>query len=253
MLDRHSIRCHEKRRVGSSAAGLFLLGLTFLAVSAPPAFAQTAIPVEAEIATNFDTHVAEAARHFGLPKSLIFAIIHVESAGDAGAVSHAGAMGLMQIMPATWADLRRRYRLGSDPFDPRDNIFAGTAYLREMYDQFGSPGFLAAYNAGPGRYADHLATARPLPRETRDYVAKLVEMLGADTPNANQIPAREPTNWRTAPLFVVPSSANPDAPLGIDPTRSGTNDRLDPGASTPGSTAAPDDLFVVPIAVRAAP
>jgi Transglycosylase SLT domain len=236
-----------------SKASVFLLGLSFLAASAPFAFAQTAIPVEADIATNFDTHVAEAARHFGLPNDLILAVIHVESAGDAGAVSQAGAMGLMQIMPGTWADLRRRYRLGTDPFDARDNIFAGTAYLREMYDQFGSPGFLAAYNAGPGRYADHLATNRPLPHETRDYVAKLVEMLGTNTPVANKIPARERTNWRTAPLFVAPSLANPDAPEGLGASGSEASDLLDLVPRIPGSSAVSDDLFVAPIADRAAP
>ena len=70
-------------------------------------------------------------------------------------------MGLMQIMPDTWTELRTRHRLGRDPYDPRDNILAGAAYLREMHDRYGSPGFLAAYNAGPGRYEDYLA-GRPL-------------------------------------------------------------------------------------------
>ncbi|MCC5967787.1 MAG: transglycosylase SLT domain-containing protein, partial [Natronohydrobacter sp.] len=72
-----------------------------------------------------------------------------ESAGNPRAVSHAGAMGLMQVMPGTWAELRAAHQLVDDPFDPRDNILAGAAYLRQMYDRFGSPGFLAAYNAGP--------------------------------------------------------------------------------------------------------
>src|SRR3546814_7225278 len=79
--------------------------------------------------------------------------------------SRAGAMGLMQVMPATWADMRTRLALGSDPHDPRDNILAGSCYLRLMYDRFGYPGLFAAYNAGPGRYADHLSTGRPLPGE----------------------------------------------------------------------------------------
>src|SRR3546814_8097036 len=99
--------------------------------------------------------------------------MRAESAGDVRAVSHAGAMGLMQIMPATWTYLRGRYGLGDDPYHVRDNIIAGTAYLRELHDRFGSPGFLAAYNAGPGRYEQHLETGRPLPRETRAYLAIL--------------------------------------------------------------------------------
>src|SRR5690606_1039651 len=89
--------------------------------------------------------VTEASQRFGIPEHWIRSVCRVESADDARAVSSAGAMGLMQVMPATWAELRVRYGLGRDPFDPRDNIIAGTAYLREMYDRYGSPGFLAAY------------------------------------------------------------------------------------------------------------
>ena len=99
-------------------------------------------------------HIAEAARRFGIPEAWIRAVMHVESRGDVRAISSAGAMGLMQIMPATWLELRARYGLGSNPYDPRDNIMAGAAYLREMHDRYGSPGFLAAYNAGPGRYEE---------------------------------------------------------------------------------------------------
>ena len=85
--------------------------------------------------------------------------------------SRAGAMGLMQLMPGTWADMRVALGLGADPHDPRDNIFAGTCYLRRLYDRFGYPGLFAAYNAGPARYADHLATGKPLPGETQSYLA----------------------------------------------------------------------------------
>jgi hypothetical protein len=87
-------------------------------------------------------------------------------------------MGLMQIMPETYAELRFRYHLGADPYEPRNNILAGAAYLREMHDRFGPDGFLAAYNAGPGRYDDYLKRGRPLPEETRNYVAALAPMIG---------------------------------------------------------------------------
>jgi membrane-bound lytic murein transglycosylase B len=100
-----------------------------------------------------------------------------ESSGDPKAVSPKGAMGLMQLMPDTWAELRDQHDLGADPFDPRTNILAGTAYLKAMQHRFGYPALFAAYNAGPGRYADHLRTGKPLPAETRDYVARIVEML----------------------------------------------------------------------------
>ena len=91
-------------------------------------------------------------------------------------------MGLMQVMPSTWASLRDTYKLGNDPFEPHDNIMAGTAYIREMFDQYGSPGFLAAYNAGPGRYQTHLRTHRPLPGETRHYVAVIAPKIGGIYP-----------------------------------------------------------------------
>jgi hypothetical protein len=82
-------------------------------------------------------------------------------------------MGLMQLMPGTWAEMRARLGIGHDPDDPRDNILAGTFYLRLMYEQFGYPGLFAAYNAGPGRYAEHLARRRALPAETVGYLASV--------------------------------------------------------------------------------
>jgi len=122
--------------------------------------------------------VAEASRRFGIPADWIVRVMRIESGGrtDLGGrpvVSRAGAMGLMQLMPATWRDLRAQLGIGSDPFDPRDNILAGAAYLRAMYDRFGYPGLFAAYNAGPGRYAAVLSGARVLPAETRLYLAAL--------------------------------------------------------------------------------
>jgi Transglycosylase SLT domain len=90
-------------------------------------------------------------------------------------------VGLMQIMPETWSHLRVRYGLGADPYDPGDNILAVAAYLRELYDRYGSPGFLAAYNAGPTRYEDHLTTSRSLPADTLAYIADVVPLIGVGT------------------------------------------------------------------------
>lgn len=81
-------------------------------------------------------------------------------------------------MPDTWEELRVQYQLGQDPYDPRDNILAGAAYLRELRDRYGSPGLLAAYNAGPKRYEDCLSGKRSLPPETRAYVAALLPFVG---------------------------------------------------------------------------
>lgn len=122
-------------------------------------------------------YVTEASRRFGVPEHWISAVMRVESDGKQRARSKKGAIGLMQIMPGTWTELRSRYRLGADPYDARDNIMAGAAYIRELSDRYGAPGFLAAYNAGPGRYQRHLATGRPLPKETQAYVATLAPMI----------------------------------------------------------------------------
>ncbi|HVI32813.1 lytic transglycosylase domain-containing protein [Phenylobacterium sp.] len=124
--------------------------------------------------------VAEAARLADLPPRWIEAVIAAESGGDPRAVSPAGARGLMQLMPGTWRMLRARLGLGDDPYDVRDNVVAGAAYLRELHDRFGAPGFLAAYNAGPARYAAHVEGRRSLPAETRDYVARVQRVVGAE-------------------------------------------------------------------------
>jgi hypothetical protein len=150
----------------------------------------------------FAAFVAEASRRFAIPAHWIRAVMQVESRGDERAISPKGALGPMQIMPRTWVELSVRYGLGIDPFDPRDNIMAGAAYLREMHDRFGSPGFLAAYNAGPDRYAQYLATGRPLPAETRTYVAALAPVLDLQPRDGGASKARPVVPWRQAPLFV---------------------------------------------------
>lgn len=155
--------------------------------------------------------IAEAAQRFAIPAAWIRAIMRIESRGDRRVVSAKGAMGLMQLMPETWAALRARYGLGRDPFDPHDNILAGAAFLREMHDRYGSPDFLAAYNAGPGRYEDYRDRHRPLPPETVAYVAALVPFVG-DGATDGPVPmaASDPSSWTMAPLFIVrPASAEP--------------------------------------------
>jgi soluble lytic murein transglycosylase-like protein len=89
----------------------------------------------------FAAFVAEASKRFGVPEHWIRAVMHAESSAKQRARSSKGAMGLMQIMPKTWTELRARYGLGADPYDPRDNILAGAAYIRELYDRYGAPGF----------------------------------------------------------------------------------------------------------------
>jgi soluble lytic murein transglycosylase-like protein len=142
--------------------------------------------------TTWAEPIAEASKRTGLSTELIAAVMEAESGGDAKAVSSRGAMGLMQLMPATWAEMRARLSLGVDPFEPRDNVLAGATYLRWLLDRYGSPGFLAAYNAGPGRYEASLS-GRALPPETLAYVDKL----------QGRAATREPSpDWRSAGLFA---------------------------------------------------
>lgn len=165
--------------------------------------------------------VAEAARRFAIDERWIYAVIGIESAGNWRAVSRKGASGIMQIMPATWTRLRARYGLGSDIFDPRDNILAGTAYLRELLDLYGSPGFLAAYNAGPGRYEDYLLRGRPLPAETVAYLRRLTSPGSTAAPQSFAPAAPPRLDWAASPLFadrfidtLSASSGEPAAAVG---------------------------------------
>ncbi|MQW08208.1 transglycosylase SLT domain-containing protein [Sinorhizobium meliloti] len=194
-----------------------LLFAGMLAFNAAPSavMAQTR-PVERPATVDpYAAHIAEASQRFGIPAAWIRTVMRTESAGDVRAISSAGAMGLMQVMPDTWAALRVRYRFGRDPYDPRDNILAGTAYLREMHNRYGNvSAMLAAYNAGPGRYDEYLTSGRLLPAETRAYVAALAPQIGGGATTAPVvIAAADPQSWTCAPLFVAPSerttTANP--------------------------------------------
>jgi soluble lytic murein transglycosylase-like protein len=173
-------------------------------------------------ANPFAAFVTEASRRFAVPERWIRAVMHIESAGEVRARSRKGAMGLMQIMPKTWADLRARYGFGVDPYDPHDNILAGAAYIRELYDRYGVPGFLAAYNAGPGRYENHLTTGRPLPDETQAYVATLAPMIGGEQIGGKIAAAAKARTLTSSPLFVAPIADNSTVPgtsPGVRPDR----------------------------------
>ncbi|WP_139223657.1 lytic transglycosylase domain-containing protein, partial [Methylocapsa palsarum] len=137
-----------------NAPGVRLFAAAATAQMLPAAHAAPADP--------FADFVLEASQRFGVPADWIRAVMRAESRGEWRATSPKGAMGLMQIMPSTWTLLRSRFNLGADPYDPRDNILAGAGFLRELCDRYGSPGFLAAYNAGPGRYCPASAPMRQI-------------------------------------------------------------------------------------------
>ena len=134
-------------------------------------------------------YVEQASSRFSVPGRWIRAVMRQESGGQQQAVSPVGAIGLMQLMPRTYAELRDENGLGNDPFEPRDNILAGTAYLRSMYERYGAPGFLAAYDAGPGRLDHYLESGESLPTETVNYVAAVAPQLGAGTPMSGPLAA----------------------------------------------------------------
>jgi len=172
-------------------------------------------------------YIAEASGKYDVPDRWIREVMRQESGGrlyENGQliISGAGAMGLMQVMPETYDGLKQRYSLGDDPYDPHDNIMAGAAYIREMYDLYGAPGFLAAYNAGPKRLDDYLTRNRPLPDETRHYVASIGPYIAGVYPQhtsqaqqyaMNQLPIEIPAGPR------YPKSHSGGAPVALAEAR----------------------------------
>ncbi len=170
----------------------------------------------------WQTDIAAAAHRFDIPESWIAAVMRAESGGQATMGgepirSPSGAMGLMQVMPQTYAALRVRYGLGADPYAPRDNILAGAAYLRELLDRYGAPWFFAAYNAGPARLDAFLRNGRALPAETERYLAALAPQIGgmsgalqaavetmvSSTESAPEPPVPGPSDAISAGLFAT--------------------------------------------------
>lgn len=179
-----------------------------------------ATPAHAENVASWEPHIREASRRFGVPTAWIERVMRAESAGrttvDGRPIrSPVGAIGLMQLMPATWAAMRDRLGLGTDPDQPRDNILAGTFYLRLMFERFGYPGLFAAYNAGPARYAAYLAGGRPLPAETRGYLASVAPGGLARGKDAARLP-------RVDALFAIRA--------GTGPASGGKGDTLPPNS-----------------------
>jgi hypothetical protein len=127
-----------------------------------------------DLARQFDAEIGVAARDFGLSEALLLAVIAVESAGKTQAVSHKGAQGLMQLIPAT----AKRFGV-NDVFDARQNIRGGAAYLDWLLREFGEDVILAlaGYNAGEGAVMKYKGV--PPYSETRDYVVKVIDALAA--------------------------------------------------------------------------
>ncbi|BAI71750.1 transglycosylase [Azospirillum sp. B510] len=256
-----------------NAAGAMLclaLGLAGCASEAPQV--QTASPAEAAYVpdpndplSRWVPHIREASQRYDMPEKWIRAVMMRESNGRAttnnGKVltSSAGAIGLMQVMPGTYELMRTQYGLGPNPADPHDNIMAGTAYLREMYDLFGAPGFLAAYNCGPACYAQHLAGKQRLPRETKLYLAALTPVLRGAAPSQPSQTAgasaieiavvpddapkprggQAPTSNQAAPAPAIP------APVVVASAETPPSKAVEPRRMEPRPSAAPEPSAAV--------
>lgn len=223
---------------------LFLSGMTWSWPTATlPAEAQ-AVQESPSPVDRYADFIAEAAERFDIPAGWIRAVLRAERDGDPRSVSPTGAMGPMQIMPATWAELRIHYGLGDDPFDPHDNIMAGAAHLRELFDRYGNPGFLAAYNAEPTR-DEASRKGRPRPLERSAYVDNLAPDIAhgqtqRDARKLSALPPVEMPSWARSSIFAVPPiralTADPAPPDRAQPV----HDVRDVSAIVPQS----DGLFV---------
>jgi soluble lytic murein transglycosylase-like protein len=130
----------------------------------------------------------QAAAEHGLDPALVLAVVQAESGGDPLAVSPAGALGLMQVMPD-------KFSPGEDPFDPEANLRAGCSYLRRMLDRYGGDleSALAAYNAGPGA-VDRWGGVPPYP-ETVSYVERVLLLYAEMSENPDR-PVRQTSSTK---------------------------------------------------------
>ena len=174
----------------------------------PSAFAIESAMSPGDLMKRWDPLVAAAARKFDVSEKWIRAVMRMESGGRTMLVegqqitSQAGAMGLMQVMPGTYDEMRAQYGLGADPYDPHDNIFAGAAYLSFLHRKYGNPQMFAAYNDGPGKLEDHLYRGRALPAETRAYVSGIAGMLGVKTAQGDAAHLAKLTRPDGTPVMV---------------------------------------------------
>ena len=182
-------------------------------------------------------YIREAAGRYRVPEQWVRAVMQQELGGEQQATSPVGAMGLMQVMPGTYEELRVRHQLGDDPYEPHNNVLAGTAYIREMYDRYGAPGFLAAYNAGPDRVDGYLAGRSKLPDETVNYLAAITPNLGTGVPRSGPFAvyasARSGRGNRYAPT-IASLAAGCDLNAAYNPNRPCTS--LQQAAAQPAYT-----------------
>ncbi|GBR45751.1 murein transglycosylase [Acetobacter pomorum] len=191
-------------------------------------------------------YIQEASTRFSIPQAWIRAVMQQESGGHQYMHGHLtrsvhGAVGLMQIKPDTYHELAKRYQLGSDPYNPHDNIMAGSGYIRQLYDRFGSPDFLAAYSCGPQCMENHRTRHTALPSYAKAYLAAVSPHLNDPVPNtlspanaiaiANTQPPATAAPTVTPPQQQVATIANP----GIAPP---LTDTMEPSAPSTADNSA---------------
>lgn len=186
-------------------------------VHAPSVFQREQSMSYAQLMKRWEPLIKKAARRFTLPASWIREVMRIESGGrtmiaeNARIVSSQGALGLMQIQPGTYAEMRAQYRLGPDPFDPHDNIFAGAAYLRWLRAKYGYPIMFEAYDDGPGNLEQRVTKGQVLPAETRNYVSAITLKLGGMAPGISPLAA--PTTRVSTNFTAPPASQQIASPL----------------------------------------
>jgi soluble lytic murein transglycosylase-like protein len=222
--------------IRSAAVVLAFAVLPAKAMGEAPDASPSALSVPPAV-TRWQPFITEASRWFGIPEAWIAAVMRAESRGltmlDGRLItSRIGAMGLMQVMPDTWGAMRKLHHLGTDPYDPRDNILAGAAYLRLMHDRFGYPGLFAAYNAGPARYEAYLDGRGGLPGETLAYITEL-----ARTPATPSMPPAILSGTRL--FFTLGEAKTAPHDTGSAPPKIASSP-----AESPSNNPAPDTLFV---------
>jgi len=220
----------------------------------------------------WEPQIQKASKRFNVPPEWIREVMRIESGGRATwkggqpITSSAGAQGLMQVMPATYEELRQKHGLGRDPYDPENNIMAGTAYIRELYEMYGSPGFLGAYNAGPGRYRQYVENGRSLPPETRRYMDIVGTQIAGIEPGSSQpdrmtqyaeTQIQQRVNGAIAARTGQPGSSSPvvmamaPIPDRLSPEEQGTAARVD--AAIAARTGQPIPVQPVPAVVAMQP
>jgi soluble lytic murein transglycosylase-like protein len=205
-----------RRRASRLLACGIAAAASLASLASVPARAADTVSTVASSSAACAPHAAEAAARSALPDHVILRVMHVESRGRPNAMSPKGAMGCMQIMPATWRYLTARHGLGGDPWNARFNMIGGALYLAELARQFGFPGAYAAYNAGPARYARHVRGAARLPAETVAYMASLSGTAPPRVRPDGRVDERTsvPPRWQEATLFL--DGARPrTAPLDV--------------------------------------